>query len=104
MESSTGTDTSTPLVISKSDRDQLAKDIAKEYVKAKMQQFKPTTDPQLIQIIIKSKDTVENFDEDRKKGIENAAKEDGIILGDAISEVICDFLEKHCASATSTTI
>jgi hypothetical protein len=104
MESNTGAAASAPLIISKSDRNQLAKDIAKAYVDAYMKSFKPTTDSDMVNMILLAGETVEGFDANRKNGLKIAATDDGNILGDAISEVICDFLEKHCASASSTTI
>ena len=104
MESSTGAGAPAPLIISESDRNQLAKDIAKAYVDAYMKAFKPTTDPDMVNIILLAGETVEGFDADRKNGLNLAAEGDGGVLGDAISKAICDFLEKHCAAASSTTI
>lgn len=104
MESSTGAGASAPLIISKSDRDQLAKDIAKAYVDAYMKAFKPTTDSDMVNIILLAGETVEGYDADRKNGLKSAATNDGGVLGAAISEAICDFLEKHCAAASSATI
>jgi hypothetical protein len=104
MASSAGGGASAPLNISKSERREFSKLIAKAYLDAQIKAFKPTTDSKMIQIIEFAGQTVEDYDKERYDNMVSIATSDGGLLGDALAESISDFLEKHCAAASSATI